>query len=736
MQKLIVNLFFLLFSLSIWAQLDPVHWTTSVVNTSDKDVFILQLTAHIDGGWHLYAQTKYPDAEIAPTPTEFIFDQTNGGFHLLGTTQEPLGYQKMDAIFGLKIKYFENQAIFQQKIKRTSSSLDELEASVFYVVCDDTRCLAPEEKFFKFDLPSAKVAMTSKSKASITKKPLVKPIKKPIGKPKNTKPEKPKLAFQTQTPSLNFSTQALVPTEKKKPVSKVVKKVNGKKNKHQVVNKHSSFDSSSFSRSFLEGFKLKNKSEFLANPIHEKGLWWVLVMGFLGGLLALLTPCVFPMIPLTVSFFTKSNTTAVKGKINAMWYGFFIVFTYILLSIPFHVLDSINPDILNQISTNIYVNLFFFTVFVVFALSFFGYFDIQLPSSWGRSMDDKANKAGGILGIFFMAFTLCLVSFSCTGPILGSLLGSSLSSDGGAMALSMGMAGFGFALALPFTLFAWFPSLLNSLPRSGGWLQTVKVVIGFVELALSLKFLSNADLVSHWGILPRELFLGAWILLTFLLIIYLLGGLQFLPYAIPKRTKISLSRRLFVFMWLGFVMYLISGILPDHRNPLSSLSGILPPHHYSFYKQEDHSKDKLVIYDNLQQALQEAKDQSKPLLIDFTGLACVNCRKMEDQVWTQSTVKNLLSKYIIASLHVDDRKPLPEAKRFKFQMPNGSQKNIRSVGSYWSAFQTVHFNDNSQPYYVLMDSDLNLLASTRGYTPSVSVYAGWLEDGLKRFARD
>ncbi|TVZ25208.1 thiol:disulfide interchange protein DsbD [Gillisia sp. Hel_I_86] len=461
----------------------------------------------------------------------------------------------------------------------------------------------------------------------------------------------------------------------------------------------------------------------------KEGFITIFLLGFLGGLIALLTPCVFPMIPLTVSFFTKSAKSKQKGLVNAILYGLFIFLIYLLLSVPFHLLDSLAPEILNNISTNVTLNIIFFVIFIVFAFSFFGYYEITLPSSWSNKMDDKASSIGGVVGIFFMALTLALVSFSCTGPILGSLLGGSLSSNGGAMQLSFGMGGFGLALALPFALFALFPNWLNSLPKSGGWLNTVKVVLGFIELALAFKFLSNADLVEHWGLLKREIFIGIWILVGIGLMLYLFGIIRF-PHDGPKK-KLSKSRFGFGVLTFIFVLYLFPGITNSGFANLKLLSGFPPPLFYSVYEKDTQGPLGLKAYKSWEKGLEIARQENKPIIIDFTGWACVNCRKMEEQVWSNPEVYEVLKNdYILVSLYVDDREELPEHEQFNYVRANGSIKKIKTIGDKWATFQTVNFQNNSQPFYVLLDTELNLLNSPIGYTPDSKEFLEWLRQGL------
>ncbi|MGA9590158.1 MAG: cytochrome c biogenesis protein CcdA [Salegentibacter sp.] len=476
---------------------------------------------------------------------------------------------------------------------------------------------------------------------------------------------------------------------------------------------------------------LKGMEAYAPEKKQESNFMTIFFLGFIGGLIALLTPCVFPMIPLTVSFFTKGAKDRKRGLVNAIMYGFFIFLIYVLLSLPFHLLDSVNPEILNNISTNVTLNLVFFVIFIIFAFSFFGFYEITLPSSWSNKMDDKASSIGGIIGIFFMALTLALVSFSCTGPILGSLLGGSLSSDGGAMQLSFGMGGFGLALALPFALFALFPNWLNSLPKSGGWLNTVKVTLGFIELALAFKFFSNADLVEHWGILKREVFLGIWVVVGIGLILYLFGFIRF-PHDGPKK-KISKARFGVGVVALLFVLYLLPGLTNTSFANLKLLSGFPPPLFYSVYDKGEEAPMGLQAYHSWEEGLKAAKEQNKPIMLDFTGWACVNCRKMEEQVWTDPGVyETMRDDYVLISLYVDDREELPQQEQFNFVKPRGGIKEIKTIGDKWATFQTLNFRNNSQPFYVLMDSDLNLLNEPVGYTPDASEYLNWLKSSLEK----
>lgn len=462
----------------------------------------------------------------------------------------------------------------------------------------------------------------------------------------------------------------------------------------------------------------------------DNSLWGLFVLGFLGGLIALLTPCVFPMIPLTVSFFTKKAEDKRKGVSNALLYGLFIFLIYILLSLPFHFLDTINPEILNNISTNVVLNIIFFVVFLFFAFSFFGYYEISLPASFANRMDAKSG-VGNLSGIFFMALTLALVSFSCTGPILGSLLAGSLSSDGGAMQLTSGMAGFGLALALPFALFALFPHWLNRLPKSGGWLTTVKVVLGFLELALAFKFLSNADLVKHWGLLKREVFVGIWIVIGIATVLYLWGRIRF-PHEAPVQ-KLGKGRKFIALAFLAFTVYLIPGVTNTTLAKLQLISGFPPPTCYSVYANPVNCEQPFKDYET---ALAYARKVNKPLLIDFTGWACVNCRRMEENVWVNPRVKQLMTeKFVLVSLYVDDRALLPASEQIVFTTKEGVQKEIRTVGDRWATFETENFRNNSQPWYAIVTPDERLVNYPVGYTPDANAFANWLQCALDAFVR-
>ena len=406
---------------------------------------------------------------------------------------------------------------------------------------------------------------------------------------------------------------------------------------------------------------------------------------------------------------------------------------YVLLSLPFHLLDHTDPEILNNISTNVWLNLVFFVIFVVFAISFFGYFEISLPGSVANTVN---NKSGGttIAGIFFMALTLAIVSFSCTGPILGSLLAGALSNHGGAIQLSFGMGGFGLGLALPFALFALFPGWLGSLPRSGGWLGSVKVVLGFLELAMAIKFLSNADLVEQWGLVKREVFIGFWVIIGLLITLYLLGKIRF-PHDSPF-SKFSLPRIAFLVFFGLSTLYLVPGLTNTTAANLTLISGFPPPLCYSLYKNPVNCARGVEPLRDYEEALALARKLRKPVLIDFTGWACVNCRRMEENVWTDPEVKKrMLDSFVVVSLYVDERRLLPASAQMVYDTKDGAKKNIITVGDKWATFQSENFNAVSQPQYALVSPEEKILTYTKGYTPKAREFTEWLDCGLAAFRK-
>ena len=489
--------------------------------------------------------------------------------------------------------------------------------------------------------------------------------------------------------------------------------------------------------------KVVSDTSIPASQKQDKGLWTIFLATIIAGLLATITPCVFPMIPMTVSFFLKQSGSKSKGKFNAFFYGFCIIAIYVLISLPFHIFQSLSPDIFAEISTNVYLNIFFFIVFVVFAISFFGAFEITMPTSLANKADNASNS-GGLLGIFFMALTLIIVSFSCTGPALGFVLGSVLSTDGGATILSIAMLGFGLGLALPFISFALFPSLMKNLPKSGGWLNTVKVVFGFIELALAFKFLSNADLVLQTHLLEREVFLAIWIAIFAIMSLYLFGKIT-LPHD-GILQHISVGRMILGLVTLAFTIYLIPGLWGA---PLKLISAFPPPQNYaespqgfggssSASTQEILPKGavfgplNIVSFEDYYEGIAYAKTVNKTVLVDFTGRACQNCRLMESNVWSDERVLKILKNDIVLiSLFCDEQLELPINEQYTSAETNS---DITTVGQKWSEFQRQKFKTNARPYYVLMDANEKVLNQPVGYTPNIENYLKWLKEGISKLA--
>jgi thiol:disulfide interchange protein DsbD len=647
--------------------LDPVKWTWKAEQTG-KGEYKLIFTAKIDAKWHTYSQYI---GEGGPVPTSFLFEK-NTAIEYVGKVTEKGGkvHEGHDPVFDMELKYFEDLMICEQKIKVTTDT--KLKGTLEYMACDDSRCLPPDSKEFEFDLKGGAVAST-KTDSTLRNE---------------------------ATPQQQFDSIV------KAQISEAVTK-----------------DSTSTAGLVLLNFdKTKAKECGAEADDNNKSLLSIIILGFLGGLVALVTPCVFPMIPLTVSFFTKRSESKTKGKFEAFFYAFSIVFIYFLLAVPFLLFD-ISPDTLNEISTGAPLNVFFFFIFAIFAFSFFGFYEITLPGFIANKADSASN-VGGLIGIFFMAVTLAIVSFSCTGPILGSLLVGALSSAGGKLNLVAGMTSFGLALALPFGVFALFPNMMKSLPKSGGWLNSVKVVLGFVELIFAIKFLSNADLVAHWGILKREVFLGLWVILGLGTFFYLIGKLKF-PHDSPVK-KLSPVRIGFAVIALLFTIYTAYGI---PGNDLSLFSGFPPPKFYSIAKTKSGIE---TIHNDYAAAIAKAKAENKPIMLDFTGWACVNCRKMEENVWPDNAVmKRLTEDYIVVSLYVDDKQELPVSEQYISKFFSG--KKIKTLGNKLSEMQAQHFDTNSQPFYVLISPDETLLNTPRPYTPDAKEYAQWLDCGLEAY---
>ncbi|SCX93809.1 Thiol:disulfide interchange protein DsbD [Nonlabens sp. Hel1_33_55] len=655
--------------------LDPASWSVKVNDLGD-DTYELVSTAQLEPGWHIYSQFSVGAGNI---PTEFRFYEADNRFQLDGPNQETGTYKEYTEVFGADVYQFKDFAIFKQKVRLLNKDVDYILAEAIYQACDDEKCLPPSPEVLVFKIDPQ--AVVDEDVANI------------IGEYYDNDIE-PLIATAPDLSNL----QEKESNETQASLSDDIEKDN------------------------------------------ENDLTTIFILCLLAGFGALLTPCVYPMIPMTVSFFTKQNEKNTEGKFQGILYGLFILLIYVLCSLPFHLFESISPDIFNEFSTNPYLNIFFFIIFVVFAISFFGAFEITMPTSLINKVD-KASNIGGVIGIFFMALTLVLVSFSCTGPVIGSVLGSVLSSDGGATALTVGLAGFGFGLGIPFALFAIFPSWLTALPKSGGWLNTVKVFLGFLELAFAFKFLSNADLVWQAGWLQRELFIAIWIAIFGALAIYLFGKIR-LPHD-DKDQPISVGRLLLGILSLCFTLYLIPGLWGA---PLKLISGFTPPMTYSespygFSSNASTAQIEIpdgahlgvhdiITFDNYTEGLAYANQVGKPALIDFTGWACVNCRKMEERVWGEPVIKDLLKNdFILISLYVDERADLEPENQY---ISDTTGKKIRTVGNKWSDFQIERYQVNAQPFYAIVDDKGNDLVEPVGYTPDVDDYKKWLESGLNK----
>ncbi len=673
----------------IYAQIyDPVSWKTQVEAQADNSFDLIAL-ASIERGWHLYAQNL---PEGGPVSTSFNFPSTDG-YRLIGkmSQSEPITF--FDDIFEMETSYYEIKATFTQRVKIQDASLKSITAEVTFMVCNDTQCLPPATVELIFKLPAIP-----------------------------TKTEKPAITTEKSTP-----VQTTVPANPKVQEDSIkITEVSEPDIQKPVTEDPSVAEPNKEPIETLE-------------PEPDKSLWGIFILSFLSGFAALLTPCVFPMIPLTVSFFTKQSKTRSLGIRNAIFYGICIVVIYVVLGSLVTLIFG--ADSLNALSTNVWFNLIFFVLLVVFAVSFLGAFEIVLPSSWGTKMDSQANR-GGIIGIFFMALALAIVSFSCTGPIVGTLLVQAASKGG--FAPILGMLGFSLAIALPFSLYAAFPGWMNSLPKSGGWLNTVKVVLGFLELGLAFKFLSNADLVLQLHLLERETFLAIWIAISATLTLYLFGKIT-LPHDSPL-AHISVGRLSLGMLALTFTVYLIPGLWGA---PLQWISGFPPPQQYSespygVGNSQGSSASEIILppgaelgphdipaFKDYETGMAYARKQSKPVLLDFTGYACVNCRKMEERVWSDPKVLQVLkNELVLISLYVDDKKDLPETEQY---VSETTGKKIKTIGNKWSDFQIKTYQANAQPYYIILDNSGDAMNKPIGYTPDIGTYLHWLEAGINTY---
>lgn len=667
MKKSLFSVLLLLLAVMTQAQIqEPVKFKTELKNVSADEVEIV-FSATIDNGWHVYS-TELGDG--GPISATFNTEKISGA-SLVGKLK-PVGKEvsAYDQMFEMKVRYFEHTAQFVQKLKLTGGNY-QIEGFLEYGACNDENCLPPTQVPFNF---SGKAA----GKASVAEK------------------------TDTAATEQAQVTEELV-TEEAVPVDPVEKVTEGTVDLWKPV---------------IDELKAMGET----SSAQEDMSWvYIFITGFVGGLLALFTPCVWPIIPMTVSFFLKRSKDKKKGIRDAWTYGASIVVIYVALGLI--ITGIFGANALNALSTNAIFNIFFCLMLVVFAASFFGAFEITLPSKWSNAVDSKAEKTTGLLSIFLMAFTLSLVSFSCTGPIIGFLL-VQVSTTGSVIAPAIGMLGFAIALALPFTLFALFPSWLKSMPKSGGWMNVIKVTLGFLELAFALKFLSVADLAYGWRILDRETFLALWIVLFALLGFYLLGKIKF-PHD-DDDTKVSVPRFFMALASLAFAVYMVPGLWGA---PLKAVSAFAPPmktQDFNLYNNEVHAQ--FMDYDL---GMEYARRQGKPVMLDFTGYGCVNCRKMELAVWTDQKVSDIIrNDYVLITLYVDDKTPLPQPQKI---VENGTERTLRTVGDKWSYLQRVKFGANAQPFYVLIDNEGKPLNKSYSYDEDIPKYVEFLQTGLENY---
>ncbi|WP_458629107.1 protein-disulfide reductase DsbD family protein [Winogradskyella sp. PC D3.3] len=781
------------FSFNLFSQVfDPVKWETKVEKISDTEYNLISI-ATIDSGWHLYSQNV---PENGPIATSFSYTNTKD-FELVGKTLEEDGHTVDDPVFQMRIKFFENKAEFSQRIKILNKELSLVEAEVEFMVCDDEKCLPPNYIDLKFNFKNDLDAEEDASEVSLdimgaTPK-IIEPVKWSTSVEKLNDTELILVATATIDKGWKLYAQNIdeggpIPTsfdytlkegvalvgatnEEKgeESIDKVFDmKIKYFKNKAQFRQKIKVSDATISKVVSEVGFMSCNDTQCTAptyvdleydltktvvakSDVNEasdiddessKGLWSIFIIAFFSGFVALLTPCVFPMIPMTVSFFIKQSQSKAKGIRNAIIYGLSIIIIYVLLGT---IITAIfGADALNALATNVWFNLIFFILLVVFAISFLGAFEIVLPNSWANKADRQADR-GGLVGIFFMALALAIVSFSCTGPIVGTILVEAASKGG--IAPVIGMLGFSSAIALPFALFAAFPGWLNSLPKSGGWLNTVKVVLGFLELALAFKFLSQADLVLQLHFLEREVFIAIWIAVFGTLSLYLFGKIQ-LPHDSPLK-HISVGRLLFGLLTLTFTIYMIPGLWGA---PLKIISAFPPPLDYSEspygvgnskgggsastidIPEGAHllAPHDILAFNDYETGLAYAKKVGKPVMLDFTGWACVNCRKMEQNVWVDPQVlSKLKNDIVLISLYVDEQIDFPEGEAPDSKLRPG--KKLRNKGQLWSEMQTIKYKTNTQPYYVLMDHNEENLNEPVAYTPDIEEYEAWLKEGIENF---
>lgn len=655
MKKFVVLISGLLFAILSYSQIhEPVKWSYELktINSSTANIVF---RASIDEGWHLYSM-RIP--ENGPIPTRIVIESISGAKAVGLPVENTKSIEVYDPNFDMKLNWFTDEAIFTQKISITDAKQVRIKGYVEYMVCDDKSCLPPTKDYF--DLGNKAVATTAQ----------------------------PVQSNRANTDTIDSTLVSVVES--------ITTPVVGSDLWQPVIDELRKFGDNAHTQS-------------------STSLWIVFIAGLVGGLLALFTPCVWPIIPMTVSFFLKRSDNKKQGRKDAVLYGFSIIFIYVILGILITVIFGASA--LNSLSTNAFFNVLFFLLLVVFAISFFGAFEITLPSSWTTKLDAKAESTSGILSILFMAFVLVLVSFSCTGPIIGTLL-VEVSATGSILAPAIGMLGFAIALAIPFTFFAFFPSLLKQLPRSGGWLNSVKIVLAFLELALALKFLSVADLAYGWRILDREVFLSLWIIIFTLLGFYLLGKIRFVHDTESKHT--SVLGTFLAIISLSFALYMVPGLWGA---PLKAISAFAPPlttQDFNLYENQVEAK-----FTDYELGMSYAAEKGLPAVVDFTGYGCVNCRKMEAAVWTNEKVKDRLNNdFVLISLYVDDKTPLKKS----FEVTeNGKTRTIQTIGDKWSYLQRIKFGANAQPFYVILDSSGMPLTKPFYFDENPENFLQWLD---------
>ena len=690
MRKIISFLLLSFVVYALQAQIkDPIKFKTELTPLSDTEAEVV-FTAAIDKGWHVYSTDLGDGGPISAT---FNIDNKSG-VELVGKLK-PVGKEvaTFDKLFEMKVRYFENTAKFVQKVKFTGGAY-AIEGYLEYGACDDESCLPPTQVPFKFSgVAKAGNAAATKTEQSKAEQPEQKVVDKA-----DKKEEATSVASKDSSAMME-----LVPATTTEAATDIQPAVASSELWKPVI-------------SDLQALGEEHGQEDMS--------WiYIFITGFLGGLLALFTPCVWPIIPMTVSFFLKRSKDKKKGIRDAWTYGASIVVIYVALGLAITLIFGASA--LNALSTNAIFNILFFLMLVIFAASFFGAFEIRLPSKWGNAVDSKAESTTGLLSIFLMAFTLSLVSFSCTGPIIGFLL-VQVSTTGSVVAPAIGMLGFAIALALPFTLFALFPSWLKSMPKSGGWMNVIKVTLGFLELAFALKFLSVADLAYGWRLLDRETFLALWIVIFALLGFYLLGKIKF-PHD-DDDDKVGVTRFFMALISLAFAVYMVPGLWGA---PLKAVSAFAPPmqtQDFNLYKNEVHAK-----FDDYDLGMEYARLNGKPVMLDFTGYGCVNCRKMEAAVWTDPKVSDLINNdYVLITLYVDNKTPLTEPVKI---IENGTERTLRTVGDKWSYLQRMKFGANAQPFYVLLDNQGKPLNKSYAYNEDIPKYIEFLQTGLENYKK-